>query len=177
MGKKTTWKQIAKQLRGAGFELPVIGGGLSAEWEPLPDEKKIAQRVITFLEDRRVLYTPYPFEDGNHCVQSVIEIRQFLTSVLEDLPNEMGLPQHLRVIRGACREFLDKVQARGRGHYPLYHGGPEAQDFFIALGELRRTFGIHLGCLAVKYHLGLEGDLATILPAQTEDEGDQIHVE
>ena len=159
------WKKIANRIRG--FSL----GGFGAEWEPPQLEQDIAQSVITFLEDRRVLFNPYPLEEGNQCIESVLEIRKFLTGVLQGLPNKPGLAQHLRVLRGACRSFLDAVHAesRHRPHLALYQGGKEAQDFFIALGELRRSFGIHLGLIAATYHIGLEGDLATILPASDDD--------
>jgi hypothetical protein len=154
------WKEITHRMRGLTI------GPVGLEWEPPERESKVAQQVITFLEDRRVLFNPYYLEDGGYCVQSVLEIRHFLTETLQTLPNEPGLSQHLRVLRGACRNFLDKVQGnhRGRGYGALYHGGPESQSFFIALGELRCTFGIHLGLIASTFHLGLEGDLASVLP-------------
>jgi len=166
------WREVANRMRG--FSAGVGPISIGAEWEPPARERDIAQRVITFLEDRRVLFNPYCLEDGGHCIQSVLDIRRFLTDTLQDLANEPGLPQQLRVLRGACREFLDKVQPcrSGRGHHALYHGGQEAQYFFIALGELRRTFGVHLGLIATRYQLGLEGDLARILPPEP-DESDE----
>jgi len=168
------WKEIANRMRGFSAGVGPISVG--AQWEPPARERDIAQRVITFLEDRRVLFNPYYLEDGDHCVQSVLEIRRFLTDILQGLMNEPGLPQQLRVLRGACREFLDKVQSGpgGRGHRALYHGGQEAQDFFIALGELRRTFGIHLGLIAAGYQLGLEGDLARILPPDPDESDEKV---
>jgi hypothetical protein len=168
------WKEIANRMRGFSAGVGPISVG--AQWEPPARERDIAQRVLTFLEDRRVLFNPYYLEDGGHCIQSVLDIRRFLTDTLQDLTNELGLPQQLRVLRGACREFLDKVQAGpgGRGHYELYHGGQEAQDFFIALGELRRTFGIHLGLIATEFKLGLEGDLARVLPPEPDESDEKV---
>ena len=164
------FKDIAKRMRGFSIELPVIGGGLGAEWEPPAIERDIAQRVITFLEDRRALYRGYDLEVAEYVVQSIIEIRRFLTDVLKDLPNEPGLTQHLRYMRGACREFLDTVHRIGRDRIDMYGGGPRSWEFCTALGELRAIFGIHLGLLAAKYRLGMEGDLAKILPASPDDE-------
>jgi len=168
------WKEIANRMRGFSAGVGPISVG--AQWEPPSRERDIAQQVITFLEDRRVLFNPYYLEDGGHCIQSVLDIRRFLTETLQGLTNEPGLPQQLRVLRGACREFLDKVQAGpgGRGHHVLYHGGEEAQEFFIALGELRRTFGVHLGLIAAEYQLGLEGDLARILPPEPDESDEEV---
>ena len=106
--------------------------------------------------------------NGYHCIQSVLDIRRFLTDILQDLTNEPGLPQQLRVFAGLPVNSWIKcnlVQVE-RGAIALYHGGHQAQDLFIALGEFRRTFGIHLGLIATGYQLGLEGDLARILPPE-----------
>lgn len=42
----------------------------------------VARRVIRFLEDQRVLYNPSELEQPDHCVQSVLDIRRFLTAEL-----------------------------------------------------------------------------------------------
>lgn len=39
-----------------GFSLPVVGGGVS--WDTVEGTNAAARRVLTFLEDRRVLFNP-----------------------------------------------------------------------------------------------------------------------
>jgi hypothetical protein len=51
----------------------------------------------------------------------------------------------------------------------MLHGGSQTWAVCTALGELRSLFGIQLGLLAATYKLGLEGDLATILPPEPDD--------
>src|SRR4051812_43453980 len=97
---KTTWRKIANRLRGFGFEIPIVGGGVSAEWEPPALWETIAQEVITFLEDKRVLYNDFELETPDFCVQSVINIREHLTDQLQRMENKPGLPAHLRYMRG-----------------------------------------------------------------------------
>lgn len=50
------WKEVANRMRG--FSLGIGPISVGAEWEPPTLEQDIAQRVITFLEDRRVLFNP-----------------------------------------------------------------------------------------------------------------------
>jgi hypothetical protein len=72
--------------RMTGFSIPVIGGGLS--WTPTEGTKAVARRVLTFLEDRRVLYNPYWSEEAGHCVESVLDVRRMLTTEIGNLGND-----------------------------------------------------------------------------------------
>jgi hypothetical protein len=75
-------------------------------------EVSAARRVITFLEDRRVLYAPDSLEVPSHCVHSVLEIRHFLSAELGKLGGNSELAASLRAMRAACRKFLDRVGSR-----------------------------------------------------------------
>ena len=44
--------------------------------------KPVARKVITFLEDRRVLFVVYELESPSHCAESIVKIREFLTEQL-----------------------------------------------------------------------------------------------
>jgi hypothetical protein len=71
------WKGAANRLNGLSI------ASLGVQWSPKPTDSEVARRVIRFLEDRRVLYNDYAFEEPGHCIQSVVEIRRFLT---EEMP-------------------------------------------------------------------------------------------
>ncbi len=162
------YKQIASRL--TGISCPVFG----VSWNPPATEVDVAQRVLSFLEDRRVLYNEYEMELPDHCMMSVIDIRRFLTDVLGRLPNKQGLPAHLRMMRAACRQFLDKNGGeRFRDHQPHMFGGPETWVFASALGDLRTTIGLHVGIVCTMYGLGVEGDLAKILPPLPNDDNEE----
>jgi hypothetical protein len=135
-------------------------GTVGASWEKIKTERDKAQGVITFLEDRRVLYTPYDFEVPHHCIESVLEIRKFLTAQLQDLDVRTKLAKHLRAMRASCRKFLDALP---KGHSP-------SQVFMTALGELRGVLGIHLAIIAAHYGLDVEDNLASIFPVADEEE-------
>jgi hypothetical protein len=106
-------------------------------------------------------------EDPRHCIESVIEIRQFLTAELSNLSGDEELVQNLRAMRAACRKFLDTVQESDgrRGFAGHFRSGSDSWIFNSALGELRGVIGIHIAALAAQHGLDIEGDLATILPA------------
>jgi len=152
--------------RITGISCPVFG----ISWEPPESERDIAQRVIAFLEDRRVLYEPGELEDPRHCVESVLRIREYLTSELQHLGSESKLTEHLRAMRAACRKFLANVQCPEQRIIPNanYHGHYASWVFYSALGEMRATFGLHTAVVAAQYGLDVEDDLAAILPGKDE---------
>jgi hypothetical protein len=110
-------------------------------------------------------------EDPNHCVQSVLDIRRYLTAELQSLHSSSDLSGSLRALRAACRKFMDATGARSdimrngmhRGHWASW-------EFNGALGEMRGVFGIHLARIAAAHGLDVEGDLAGILPGIPGDE-------
>jgi len=132
---------------------------------PSDREANIGHRVLAFLEDRRVLYAPEQMETADECVRSVVEMRRFLTEVIGELAPDSELGSALRVIRAACRKFLDECDGPALGHVmaPWRFGG----DWVLgpALGELRGVTGVCVAAIADRYGLDVESELAAILPA------------
>lgn len=154
------FRDIANRI--TGFSIPAFG----ISWNPPEPEIDIAKRVLAFLEDRRVLYNPHYLEEVDHCVQSILDIRNFLTGQIGILDSESKLSAHLRGIRAACRKFLNDVQQgphRARILRP-YHPGALESAFFTSLGELRSSVGMHVAAIALMYGLDIEGELESILP-------------
>lgn len=152
--------------RVTGLSSPVFG----ISWNPPEPETRVARRVIAFLEDRRVLYNPSEMEVPDHCAQSIVEIRKYLTTEIQSMNDSSGISESLRAMRAACRKFTTTVGDRSdiirfgahRGHWASW-------EFNGALGELRGVFGVHLAKLAASYGLDVEDDLASILPADVAD--------
>src|SRR6266496_4058984 len=90
------------KARLTGLSTPVGG----ASWEYRETDAHLARRAVTFLEDRRVLYTPSECEVPQHCVVSVLEIRRHLTALLAEVNGHQPLDGQLRAIRAAGRKFL-----------------------------------------------------------------------
>jgi hypothetical protein len=162
------FKEVINRL--TGISTPVFG----VSWSPPDIEVTKARRVIRFLEDRRVLYNPSEMETPDYCVQSVLEIRRFLTQELNSLDEDSELSQGLRAMQAACRKFLDTVEqddrriitfGAHRGHYARW-------IFMSALGEMRGVFGIQIAKLAAQHGLDIEDELARTLPISDGGERD-----
>lgn len=154
--------------RLTGISCPIFG----ASWNPPASDRQIARRVVTFLEDHRVLYAPSELEMPEHCVHSVIEIRRCLTTELQQIEPDEEIAKHLRAMRAACRKFLNTVQTED--HFDIIRFGNREGHyaswvFLPSLGELRGAFGVHLAQLAAAYGLDIEDDLAAIIPVQDEE--------
>lgn len=159
------FSEVANRLTGISTPL----GGLS--WEASELTSSAARRVIAFLEDRRVLYVPDQLEMPSHCVDSVLDIRGFLSTELGKLEAHSEFSASLRAMRAACRKFLERVGIDGRNAalYANERGHWASWTFYSALGEMRGTFGVHLAQIAAHFKLDIEGGLASILPARAED--------
>lgn len=144
--------------------------GFSLNWEQVPGDKDVARRVITFLEDRRLLFGKRHCEDELHCVHSAIEIRRFLSDELAKAKPGRSLEESLRAIRIALRAF---VEAAGPDAINFrYHHGNMTDQFSLALGELRSLVGMHLAVIADQYGIEIEDDLAQILPPDIASDND-----
>ena len=164
------FKEILSRL--TGIDTPIFG----VSWNPPEADITVARRLVRYLEDRRVLYNPWHIEIPEHCIESVIEIRRFLSDVLQDLATSGELEASVRAMRSACRKFLDTTARPDEQIIPYaYRSGWQSWAFFSALGELRGVFGVHLAKLAAQHGLDVEEPLSSILPAQSRPE-DELDV-
>lgn len=86
-------------------------GGLS--WEYVKSEKEVAERLITYLEDRRVVMDRSGHagaitaaDHRPYAVKSVRAIRARLGKDLDALDRDSKLAEAMRIMQKACREFL-----------------------------------------------------------------------
>lgn len=164
-----TFKEIANWL--TGFSIPIFG----ISWAPPKLEVETARRVLIFLEDKRVLYVVYELESPRHCMTSVIQIRDFLTTQMFDLSSQSELANILRGMRSACRKFLDNIQEqwyfdKGPGEIKHELGMGGEIHFYNAMGELRATMGILIARIIVMHGLSFEGELINIIPFELPDD-------
>jgi hypothetical protein len=152
--------EVASRI--TGFSIPLFG----VSWQPPVSDVGAAKKLIAFLEDRRVLYSPYEVEIVDHIFMSVIEIRHFLTDILTAGGIGKELEDHVRALRGACRAFMSNDTKHGR--YANYTSGLQNFKLNQELGEFRRTVGFHVAALSTRYGINIEDDLASILPSPIE---------
>lgn len=158
------FKEIVNRINGVSC--PIFG----VSWDPGQADVEVARKVVAFVEVRRVLFAGYGGEVPDQCVQSVIEIRDFLTEQIgQGRIAELANP--LRVMRRYCVGFLTRVgvnERAGRGDRFLFsEPGYMMMDYFFgeALGELRAGVGMQVAIIAASFGLDVEDDLAQTLPA------------
>ena len=156
---KLTFKELTSRL--TGFSIPIFG----VSWQPEESDVKIAKRVVNFLEDRRVLYSPYDLEVPRHCVSSILEIRRMLTDEIGKLSQKKDLFNDLQLLRSACRKFLDEIQIHNIDtDQSIQISSYSGWIFYSALGELRGNFGIYVSKIAISYGIDISGELSKIIP-------------
>lgn len=155
-----------------GVSIPMFG----LSWNPSTLEVDVAEKLVTFLEDRRVLYTFPPFEVFYATVNSVREIRSRLGESLESLKRSSELTILVREMQTACREFLDEVERID----PIdIDGWPPSnierrKDFFASLVKFRRIFASIIAQISTRYGIDLEEDLAKMVEEFTEHPDEAI---
>lgn len=155
------FKEVLGRL--TGISCPIFG----VSWNPSEADVTIARKVITFLGDRRVLYSPSELEVPDQCISSIVQIRSFLTDLISSQKDAGSHTENLRAMRAACRKFLNTMQAGGDRMMSLatHRNSYQSWVFNGALGELRGVFGLHIAQLAAQHGLDVEDDLSAILPA------------
>ena len=150
------FKKILKKL--SGISTPVFG----ISWNPTESERDVVRKLFIFLEDKRVLFYPFHMEMPYHVNLSVLDIRKYLTDEILKLEENSVLVPTLKLLRAACRKFLDAVGVEQSGR----HRRNMIKDEMIALGELRAIFGIELAKISVKYGIDFPQSLEIILPIE-----------
>ncbi|RUW52216.1 hypothetical protein EOA32_13490 [Mesorhizobium sp. M1A.F.Ca.ET.072.01.1.1] len=174
---RRTFDAIRSSLTGIGFL------SISGSWNPPIAQRTTILRLFNFLENRRVLYVPMHFEVPDQVDQSVSQIRNELTQILNDLPENSSAARCVRHLRTASRCFLEDAPPDyrniayrlrndvDRGSPIRWHDDDErplTPGYFVALGELRAIFGLQLSALAAEFEIDVEEDLASIFPVAVE---------
>lgn len=168
--KKAKVKAISLASRLSGISILSFG----ASWKAPEPERVVVRDVITALEDKRALYSQAVWEEPSHVVQSILDIREELTSGLKRVGDSSPAKQAFRLMRASCRDFLTLTSAKAyeqkRG---MMRGDAmwEQEQFFIELGKLRAVFGQQLAVLGYLYGVDIEASLASILPPEPDKIG------
>jgi hypothetical protein len=151
--------------RLTGFSIPIFG----MSWQPSDSELKIAKELIVFLEDKRVLYSPYEFEVPAYCTRSIMEIRAFLTQQISKISQEQELYNDIQLLRAACRKFLNDIHPYERDlDGGTFRNSFAIANFFTALGVLRGVFGIYISKISISYGVIINDDLMQIIPSKVD---------
>jgi len=156
-------------VRVSGGSVSLLGFGLN--WERTAGDETVARTVLTFLEDRRVLFGERHVEDEADCVASALECRRFLTGQIAAASPGGPLEATLKAMRAAFRQFVERGGPFGR-NFQHARWGHEADPFSLALGDLRARVGEQIARVAWRYDLEIDDELARILPPSDDDGSD-----
>lgn len=146
-----------------GISCPVFG----VSWNPPESQRKITQKIVIYLEAKRVLFLPYEYETVHPVISSVVDIKNFLTSELPDIDEKSELQSYVRAMRNACNKFLSKCRDDDDfRRYACRTGCIDNWIFTSAIGEMRGVFGVMIGQIASAYGIDVEDELAMIIPAE-----------
>ena len=166
---KFAFSSMANRL--TGISTPFFG----ASWNPAELDVDLANELITFLEDRRMLYVPFAWENPPYVIESVMQTRAELSTLVSRVDRHSPLGESARAMRAACRKFLTAAGPPGISTRELAaevgapFSDPVTQSGLTAdLGELRGVFGIHIARISAAYGIDVEEDLARILPEDSE---------
>ena len=96
--------------------------GFGVSFKAPEPERAVVRDVITALEDKRALYVGAIWEQPDHVVQSILQIRQELTNGLKRVGDNSPAKNAFRAMRAACRDFLTHPAMVGHGNIRDFHG-------------------------------------------------------
>lgn len=136
----------------------VAWGGLS--WDNNITSKEYFEKLLFYLESKRILVNPFSMEEKTQCIESVLEIKHFLT----ELPIEVEFTKEerdfLRTMIRACNCYLDNVKKRSVPRI-LYQDENRWTDvaFDKAMKEFRSSFRDTIKLIENRYHLHFDNTI------------------
>ena len=88
-----------------GISVPF--GGIS--WDKDVSEKDRIKHLFFYLESKRILTNPIEMEIASQCVEAVLEIKNMLISITQDVAFSNENIELLRQMINACNKYLDDL--------------------------------------------------------------------
>src|SRR3989442_524615 len=99
-----------------------------------PTDVELARTLMVFLQQRGALFMPYHSEVPFYVMDSIKEIRTFLTQLQAGLSPESPLDPIVESINHACRHFMNTTSVHGT-----------MEELAFGLGALRKIVGLNIG--------------------------------
>ena len=130
------------------------------QWEVRDGDREIARRVVSILEDRRMLWVDHAYEVPSECAYSASKTRDALTEQIATKGIGTELSALLKEMRRLFANFMTVApRARLDRHAPY-----GADPFSAALGALRAAIGERLAVLVATCKLDVDDELKAIIP-------------
>lgn len=118
--------------------------------------------ILIYLESKRVLYNPGEVEQREHCIQSVLDMKNTLSKSVMDKRLSANELQPIRTMVSACNDYLNKVgKADGQVFVITAQSGCDWFDNSPngSLGKLRGSFRSVIKGLENEYGLHYGKDI------------------
>ena len=163
--KALSWQAIAERLgRIRGISLPFGLGGMS--WAPADDEKRAAEKIITYLEGQGIFSAPFEWEHPKETYDAAGSIRTELTKLLQEVRRDMSSYAYFKSIRTALQTFQRAVRAQGLADRASKSQmtNEEVVQYDQSLIKLRNTAAIEVARVCVACKLTGNSELMNWLP-------------
>lgn len=138
-----------------GFELNGFStsiGGIS--WNKTTSTKEMFTHLLFFLESKRILVNPIELELKDWCIESVLEIKQQLVNITQELKLKDFDADIIRNLIDACNAYLDTVTPMNLpGIIYKKDGRWEDLSFDRAMKAFRTSFKQEIEKIERKYRL------------------------
>lgn len=127
-------------------------GGIS--WNKTTSSKEMFTHLLFFLESKRILVNPIELEFKDWCIESVLEIKQQLVSITQELKLKDFDADIIRNMIDACNDYLDTVKPMNLPGI-IYKKDDRWEDlsFDRAMKTFRNSFKQEIVKIEKKYRL------------------------
>lgn len=136
-----------------GISLPF--GGIS--WNKTKSKKDMFSFLLIYLESKRILVNPIEMEKKEWCIESVLEIKKHLVSLIEISAFQKDDLSIIRNMIEACNQYLDSVSLLKLPNIIFksseIEGAWEDLNFDKAMKQFRKTFEKEIVSIEKRYHL------------------------
>lgn len=159
---KSNHETLIAEVRTAGYSksLELLQ---SKRIEPI-----IARKIITFMEDRRVLWQTFDAEFPDRVRRSLDDLRLYLVNLQSELNNGSPLGRVLLSLVKTIHVFFNMVEHSDLAALKCNCEDPEWRRFSDALAVLRKAIGLQIDNLANVYGIEITSDLKSIVPSKVE---------
>ena len=127
-------------------------GGIS--WNKTTSSKEMFTHLLFFLESKRILVNPIELEFKDWCIESVLEIKQQLVNITQELKLKDFDADIIRNMIDACNDYLDTVKPMNLPGI-IYKKDDRWEDlsFDRAMKAFRNSFKQEIAKVEKKYRL------------------------
>lgn len=139
-----------------GFELNGLStylGGIS--WSKTTSSKEMFTHLLFFLESKRILVNPVELEFKDWCIESVLDIKQQLVNITQEVKLKDFDADRIRNLIDACNQYLDVVTPMDLPRIIYKRDGEHWADlsFDRAMKTFRNSFKQEIKKIEKKYRL------------------------